>query len=280
MFHIPWRLRKQIIVLLFATSPLNTWHLLKSFLWDLLKLSKHWACKSFCSGHVFYISGRPLLLWTVAAHLFTELTHSKQNMTLYLVFLVTKEGLLHIFNVITLFVHSYVVAGLFFFLTKNSPCHLLQIHTWLQSCYWQILVFVYRVSWTLWPCTCPCWISTSPFPPQTYYTILPNHSEFKACPPVLMMSLSIMPSENLITVLSFPSSNSLMKAYARSVSRRDLAELHFCILPLWQSTIDNLSDRLSNQLCVQSITVSSSPGCRGSLMRMPHAALLKTLVRG
>lgn len=150
----------------------------------------------------------------------------------------------------------------------------------LQSCYWQILLFVYSVSWSLWPCTCPCWISASPFLPQTCYTILPNHSEFKPSPPVLMMSLSIMPSENLITILSFLSSNSLMEAYARTVSRGDLAELHFCILPLWQSTIDNLSDTLSNQLCTQSITVSSGPGCRGSLMRMPHAALLKTLVKG
>lgn len=175
---------------------------------------------------------------------------------------------------------SLLCGGSFIFLTRNSPCHLRQFHTLLQGCCWQILVFVYCVSSSLWPCTCPSWISASPFPPQTCYTILPNHSEFKPCPPVLTVSLSVMPSENLITILSFLSSNSLMKAYARTVPRRDLAELHFCILPLWQSTIDNLSDTLSNQLCTQSITVSSRPGCWGSLMRMPHSALLKTLVRG
>lgn len=53
LIPIPWRLRKQIIVLLFATSPLNTCCLLKSFLWESIKLNKHWACKSFWSGHVF-----------------------------------------------------------------------------------------------------------------------------------------------------------------------------------------------------------------------------------
>lgn len=52
----------------------------------------------------------------------------------------------------------------------------------------------------------------------------------------------------------------------------------FYILPLWQSTTDNLSDTLSNQLCTQSIIVSSRPRCCGLLMRMSHATILKTLV--
>lgn len=52
----------------------------------------------------------------------------------------------------------------------------------------------------------------------------------------------------------------------------------FCILPLWQSTANNLSDMLSNQLCTQSIIVSSRPCCRSLLMRMSHATILKILV--
>lgn len=52
----------------------------------------------------------------------------------------------------------------------------------------------------------------------------------------------------------------------------------FYILLLWQSTTDNLSDTLSNQLCTQLIIVSPRPSCCSLLIRVSHATILKTLV--
>lgn len=220
---IPQRLRKRIIIFLFATSLLHTRSLSKRFLWDLLK--KHRACQSF-SGCAVLIPGSGCLLWAIATHPYRAVMFKTESNTASEVFLVPKKGLLHTLEVITPFGHSCVVLILFVHKQfRLSPTVIRHFAAELLLANFGIAVFVPTEV-----CTCPYGISASPLPPQTAYTIPRYHSEFRPCPPGLTMSPSFMPSENLITILSFLSSNSLMKTHARTWSRTDLAELHILYL--------------------------------------------------
>lgn len=147
LLSVPWRLRKWIIIFLFATSLLCKWSLLKSILWKLLKLSKHWACQSFCSCHVFHISDSAHVLQTMATQFYWAVTLKTEYMASE-IFLVPKEGLPNILKVITLFVHSYMVMISLFsqaiqlvIYCDTTLCYKVAIG---KFCYWCICI-----SWSL-----------------------------------------------------------------------------------------------------------------------------------